>query len=194
MPKFDLFMAGIGGQGILTISDILCTAAAEKNLTVNYYPTKGMSQRGGFVKAQLRIAEKLQGPVIPPQCADLLLAMELSESLKGLPYLKKGGEALVYAHIWAPTAVQLGEAAYPAREQVAEEFSSAKAKLTLIEPWLNSARGENIFVLGAAVGNTALGDLFAPTQIEEIICRKFPKAAEINSKIFRDGLQARNVL
>ena len=194
MAKFDLFLAGIGGQGILTIADILCTAAAEKNLTVNYYPTKGMSQRGGFVKAQLRIAEKLQGPVIPPKSADLLLAMELSESLKGLPYLKTGGEALVYAHVWAPTAVQLGEDAYPAREQVTKEFLAADTKLTMIEPWANSARGENIFVLGAAIGNTALGMLFTPTQVEQIICRKFPKAAEVNSKIFHDGLQARNVL
>ena len=63
--KYDIYITGVGGQGVLTIADILTTAAFKKGLPVNYYPTKGMAQRGGFVKAQLRFGETGVGPRHP---------------------------------------------------------------------------------------------------------------------------------
>ena len=67
--KYDIYITGVGGQGVLTIADILTTAAFKKGLPVNYYPTKGMAQRGGFVKAQLRFGETGVGPRHPGRAA-----------------------------------------------------------------------------------------------------------------------------
>ena len=52
---YDVFLVGVGGQGVLTIGDILAEAALGQGTPVNLYPTKGMAQRGGFVKAQVRL-------------------------------------------------------------------------------------------------------------------------------------------
>ena len=60
--KYDIYLVGVGGQGLLTIADIITAAAVQKGIPVNFYPTKGMAQRGGFVKAQVRLGrEQVQG-------------------------------------------------------------------------------------------------------------------------------------
>ena len=74
---FDIYFVGVGGQGVLTIGEIIAEAAFRKNIPVNFYPTKGMAQRGGFVKAQLRLGRTTVGPSIPEKGADLVIATEV---------------------------------------------------------------------------------------------------------------------
>ncbi len=62
---FDLYFVGVGGQGVLTIGEIIAETAFRKGIPVNFYPTKGIAQRGGFVKAQLRLGREAPGPAIP---------------------------------------------------------------------------------------------------------------------------------
>ena len=65
MNTYDIYLVGVGGQGVLTIGEIIAETAFRAGLPVNFYPTKGMAQRGGFVKAQLRIGRAHPGRRFP---------------------------------------------------------------------------------------------------------------------------------
>jgi indolepyruvate ferredoxin oxidoreductase, beta subunit len=113
MSAYDIYLVGVGGQGVLTIGEIITETAFRVGLPVNFYPTKGMAQRGGFVKAQCRIGRATPGPAIPEGGADLVIATEVSEALKAVKFVKRGGDFVLFAYAWAPTAVMLGKATYP---------------------------------------------------------------------------------
>ena len=99
---FDIYIVGVGGQGVLTIADIITLTATRENVDINYYPTKGMAQRGGFVKAQLRIgrAPDTFSPSISQRSADLVVSMELCETLRAIRYAKPGAEYVVLGEKW----------------------------------------------------------------------------------------------
>ncbi|MDD2569449.1 MAG: 2-oxoacid:acceptor oxidoreductase family protein, partial [Clostridia bacterium] len=62
MKTYDIYIVGVGGQGVLTIGDLISEAAVKANIPISFFPTKGMSQRGGLVKAQLRLCSGDVGP------------------------------------------------------------------------------------------------------------------------------------
>ena len=189
--KLDLYLTGVGGQGILTIADIIMNAAMAKGIHCNYFPTKGMAQRGGFVKAQLRLGKADGGPDISLHAADVVLSMELSESLKAVDYLKKDGDFLVYGYRWLPTEVMLGRAPYPDRDAVMEKVAGGTENGFFLDPALLPAGcSDNIFVLGAAMKHTALGKFFTREEILDAVLKRFPKAAEANTKAFEAGYEA----
>ena len=74
MKTFDIYLVGVGGQGVLTIGEIITETAFRAGKPANFYPTKGMAQRGGAVKAQLRLGRSTVGPAIPERGADLVIA------------------------------------------------------------------------------------------------------------------------
>jgi Pyruvate:ferredoxin oxidoreductase and related 2-oxoacid:ferredoxin oxidoreductases, gamma subunit len=134
MNNYDIYLVGVGGQGVLTIGEIIMVAAFQKGHSVNFYPTKGMAQRGGFVKAQLRISRDAAGAGIPEKGADLVISTEVSETLKAVRFIKPGGDVVLLAYVSAPTDVMIGKAPYPTLEAVAEQVRRAGASLTAIAP------------------------------------------------------------
>ena len=90
--KCDIVLAGVGGQGILSIATVLGFAALENNLYLKQAETHGMSQRGGAVQSYLRLSDKpIYSDLIPLGKADLILSVEPMESLRYLPYLSPEG-------------------------------------------------------------------------------------------------------
>jgi indolepyruvate ferredoxin oxidoreductase beta subunit len=90
--KTDMVIAGVGGQGILSIAAALGSAALDNNLYMKQAETHGMSQRGGDVQSFMRISDKpIYSDLIPKGGADIILSVEPMEALRYLPYLKKGG-------------------------------------------------------------------------------------------------------
>ena len=190
--RYDIYLVGVGGQGILTIGEIIAAAALKKVIPANFYPTKGMAQRGGFVKAQLRLGKDNTGASIAEKGADLVIAMELSESLKALRYLKPGGDFVLYSSVWSPTAVMLGKAPYPTLEEVREEIKKLTDKLFLVTPgqrpdFEGQAVPENVFVLGAACRHSSLSDLFSAEEVKETIKNKWEKGVDRNLYTFNAG-------
>jgi indolepyruvate ferredoxin oxidoreductase, beta subunit len=190
----DIFLVGVGGQGVLTIADILSEASLAANLPVNYYPSKGMAQRGGFVKAQVRIGRESVGPNIPERGADLVIALERSEALKAVRYVKREGQFVLFNNVWAPTAVMLGKAAYPTTEQVQEQIQLAGARLILAEPkqlptYEGKAVSDNVFVLGVVMGHTALSTLLDAEAVGQLLARRWPKAAARNQFGYQAGMR-----
>jgi indolepyruvate ferredoxin oxidoreductase beta subunit len=192
--NYDIYLVGVGGQGLITVGKLLSEAATQEGVPANFYPTKGMAQRGGFVKAQLRLGREVVGPTIAERGADLVIAMELSEALKAVRFAKPGGEFLLYGHVWAPTAVMLGRADYPAREAVLEEIRRSGAQVRYLDPTLPEYEAlkvpANLYVLGAAVGQTRLGEVLSREAVMEAIERHWLQGRDLNRAAFNAGLAA----
>jgi len=193
--NYDIYLVGVGGQGVLTIAELITRAAVAAGIPANYYPTKGMAQRGGFVKAQVRLGRAVVGPRIPEKGADLAIAMEQSEALKAVRYLKLGGDFVLLGRIWQPTAVMLGKAPYPGREAVKEHIRAAGAAVHFLDPGrvpLLDGRPVpyNVYVLGAAVGKTPLGQVLNPAAVAELIAVRWKRGVEANRLAFQAGLEA----
>ena len=191
---FDVFLVGVGGQGVLTIGDLISEAALEKGLPVNFYPTKGMAQRGGSVKVQVRMGRAVVGPEMPERSADLVIAMERSEALKAVRYVKPGGDFVLYSHVWEPTKVMLGKADYPTLEQVREKVKEAGGRLYYLDPkdlplYEGRRVPANVYVLGAVLGYTKLNELLDPEEMADIVTNRWEKYAAMNEAAFRAGLR-----
>jgi indolepyruvate ferredoxin oxidoreductase beta subunit len=192
---YDVYLVGVGGQGVLTVGDVLAEAAWRNGIAVNFYPTKGMAQRGGFVKAQLRLGRQVVGPQIPEKGADLVIAMELSEALKAVRFVKPGGDFLLFGHVWQPTAVMLGSAPYPTLEQVVEQVEKAGAKLLYLDPEQVPVHEgvlapANVYVLGAALGHTPLGKALDPAAVGRLVKQRWKRAVGRNRLAFEAGREA----
>src|SRR5664279_4758456 len=115
--KKNIIIAGVGGQGILTIASVIDLAAMNNGLHVKQAEVHGMSQRGGAVESHLRISDtEIFSDLIPRGKADLILAIEPMESLRYLPFLSKDGV------IVTATEAFKNIANYPGEESIRAEI------------------------------------------------------------------------
>jgi indolepyruvate ferredoxin oxidoreductase beta subunit len=90
--KRDIILSGVGGQGILSIANVIGLAAIEAGLFIKQAEVHGMSQRGGDVQSNLRISDKeIASDLIPMGQCDMILSVEPMESLRYLPMLASNG-------------------------------------------------------------------------------------------------------
>jgi len=192
---YDVYIVGLGGQGILTIGDLLAQAAAAKGLKVNFYPTKGMSMRGGMVQGQLRIGRDVVGPALPQKGADLVVAMERSEGYKGIKYVHEGTDFLLYDDAWYTNAVIMGKDKYPELEDVSAAIKASGAKLVVLTkeslPVVNGTPVRaNMFIMGSLLANTGLKEFFTYDDVVKAVNELFPKGAEANLIALKAGYEA----
>ena len=109
----SLLLAGVGGQGILLASDIICKVMMEKGYDVKKSEVHGMAQRGGCVTSHVRYGKKVYSPLARKGDVDIIVSFEKLEALRYLDYLKAGGLVLVNDEEIYPPSVNLGEADYP---------------------------------------------------------------------------------
>ena len=191
--KFDIYLVGVGGQGVLTIGDLITAAAVNAGLVASFFPTKGMAQRGGFVKAQVRLGTVSGGPQIPEKGADLAIAMERSEALKAIRFLRPGGHFVLLNQVWQPTAVMLGKAPYPDLETVQAQVAAAGTTLHTLDPARIPAHEgrpvpANVYLLGAAVGRTPLGAILDANEMAALIASRWKRGVQANRLAFQAGL------
>ncbi len=91
----DIVFSGVGGQGVVVLSDIFCEAAMIDGYDVAKAEIHGMAQRGGSIVAFARIGDKVESPLIETGKADILVGFEVLETTRALPMLKNGGEVIV---------------------------------------------------------------------------------------------------
>jgi len=147
--KIDIILAGVGGQGILSIASVIGTAAVNTGLYLKQAETHGMSQRGGDVQSHLRLSDKeIASDLIPIGKADMIISVEPMESLRYLPLLHENG--------WLITNTQpfINIPNYGNVEDVISEISKLKNKVAIdadqIAKDLGSPRSANMVILGAA--------------------------------------------
>jgi len=195
---YDIYLVGVGGQGVLTIGELIAETAFRKGIPVNFYPTKGMAQRGGFVKAQLRLGRAAIGPAIPEKGADMVIATEVSEALRAVRFIKPDGDFVLFGHVWAPTAVMLGKASYPALDQVLgavkDALSAGGGVHYIAEESLPQFEGspvpDNIYTLAVALKRTRLGQFLAAADVEQAVKTRWKRGVERNVFAFEAGLGA----
>ena len=89
--KLDLFFAGVGGQGVMLVSDIFCEAAIAEGFDVSKAEIHGVAQRGGSINVFVRIGDKVLSPLFEEGTADIIIGFELLETARALPMLKSDG-------------------------------------------------------------------------------------------------------
>ncbi len=109
----NIMIVGVGGQGTLLASRILGRVAIKEGYDVKVSEVHGMSQRGGSVVTYVKYGEKVYSPIIDRGEADLILAFEMLEAMRALPYLKKGGKMIANTQQMNPMPVITGAMEYP---------------------------------------------------------------------------------
>ena len=124
--KLDTVFSGVGGQGIVVLSDIYCEAAMLDGFDVAKAEVHGMAQRGGSIVAYARIGDKVESPLIETGKADVLVGFEILETVRALPMLKKNGSVVVNLKYIQPSC--LGSAK-PKKTEELIGFLKAKGKV-----------------------------------------------------------------
>ncbi len=146
-----ILIAGVGGQGILRASDILCRVFMIAGLDVKKSEVHGMAQRGGCVTSHVRYGRKVYSPLAKKNDVDILVSFEKMDTLRYLDYLKPDGTVIINTEEIYPPAVNLGEASYAgdAIEIVRKGFSRVKVVDALsLAKQSGNARTVNTVLLG----------------------------------------------
>ena len=106
--KLDVVFSGVGGQGVVVLSDIYCEAAMLEGFDVAKAEIHGMAQRGGSIVAFARIGEKVETPLIETGKADTIVGFEILETARSLPMLKSGGTVIVNKKLIQPSCMPRG--------------------------------------------------------------------------------------
>ncbi len=147
--KLDIILAGVGGQGILSIAATIGTAALKNNLYMKQSEVHGMSQRGGAVQSHMRISDKpIASDLIPRGSADIIISVEPMESLRYLPYLSPNGWVITNSRPF----VNITD--YPELETIMNEIKKLKNHVALdadqTAKEIGAMKSSNIVMLGAA--------------------------------------------
>lgn len=127
----SILLAGVGGQGILLASDIICKVMMEKGYDVKKSEVHGMAQRGGCVTSHVRYGQKVYSPLAKKGDVDVIVSFEKLESLRYLDYLKPSGMVIVNDEEIYPPSVNLGDADYPKEvyESIRAQFGKDSVKV-----------------------------------------------------------------
>ncbi|OYT60761.1 indolepyruvate ferredoxin oxidoreductase subunit beta [Thermoplasmatales archaeon ex4484_30] len=190
--KKSILFTGVGGQGVLTMANILAKAALEEGFHVLTSEVHGMAQRGGSVVCHVRIGN-IHSPLIPDGGADAIVSMEPLEALRHIEKISKDGIVLTDITPVIPPNVSIGKAVYPPLEKIFGEMAK-KCKLVKIDALkiakeAGNAITRNIVMLGAL----AEMDVF-PVSKEKILSmvkKSVPeKYVALNEKAFVMGGKA----
>jgi len=184
--KTDIILAGVGGQGILSIAATIGMAALHNDLHLKQAEVHGMSQRGGAVQSNMRISDKpIASDLIPMGAADIILSVEPMESLRYLPFLKEGG--------WVVTNTTpfVNIPNYPEVEEVLTEVKKQKNFIAIdadkIASDIGSKRSSNIVMLGAASPFFEISFESFEEGIRQIFGRKGEDIVNVNLQALRAG-------
>lgn len=186
---FNIYICGVGGQGIGLLSLALAQAAQRSGLKVLACDTHGLAQRGGVVSSHVRLGAGALTPLVPEGGADLVVALERLEALRGAAqYLKKGGKVIYFNTAYQPVSVRAGQAPYPSAEKVAEEVAAMGGLALSVEPGgVADPRMQNSALLGRLQAADLIPGL-SPGILEEVVKEIVPPGAlEENLKIFRSA-------
>ncbi len=184
--KTDLILAGVGGQGILSIAATLGMAALTDNLNIKQAETHGMSQRGGAVVSHMRISDQpIASDLIPMGKADIILSVEPMESLRYLPFLSETG------YVVTNTTPFINIPNYPEVEKVMEEIHRQPRFVAIdadqIAKEIGSPRSSNMVILGAASPFIDISFEKIQNAVKEIFQRKGEEVVALNLKALEAG-------
>jgi indolepyruvate ferredoxin oxidoreductase beta subunit len=186
----SILLAGVGGQGILRASDIICMAVMEAGFDTKKSEVHGMAQRGGCVTSHVRYGAKVYSPLARKGDVDILLSFEKLETLRYLDFLKPDGIIIMDKEEIYPPAVNLGISEYPRDilEQLKDNFKNVVvADALALAREAGNLRAANTVMLGIVSKYIDIKDEIW----ESVLRRSFPeKLVDLNIKAFRLGKEA----
>jgi len=184
--KYDVILAGVGGQGVLSVAAVIALGAKKNGLSVRQSEVHGMAQRGGAVQAHLRLSDRtIVSDLIGKASADMILSMEPIESLRYLEYLKAEGVLITSSD---PVK---NIPNYPDLEGIYSRIRSLPSTRLVgaaeLAQAAGSARSSNMVMVGAASTYLPVEEKYLLAAIEELFSRKGEKVVETNRKAFQAG-------
>jgi indolepyruvate ferredoxin oxidoreductase beta subunit len=186
----SILFAGVGGQGILRASDIMCMAMMEAGFDVKKSEVHGMAQRGGCVNSDVRYGRKVYSPLAEAGSGEILVSFEKMEALRYLKFISKDASIIVNTEEIYPPSINMGDAKYPddvigfLKKHYSKVISFNAAELALKAGNIKAA---NVVLLGA-VSNLLKVD---KSIWESVIKKSFPqKLVKLNLDAFQMGITA----
>lgn len=182
----NIVLAGVGGQGILSIANVIGIAALKDNLYLKQAEVHGMSQRGGDVQSNLRISDSpIASDLIPYGGGDIIISLEPMESLRYLPFLSKKG--------WVVTNINpfVNIRNYPEMKEVLQELEKIDNLVAFdmdkVAKEIGSPRSSNMVLLGASSPFLGLPVDLIEEGITKFFEAKGEKIVDLNLKSFKVG-------
>lgn len=183
----SIIISGVGGQGVLTASDLLSDVLLKAGFDVKKSEVHGMSQRGGDVISTIRYGQKVFSPMSSLRETDYILAFEKLEALRNINYLRPDGVIMVNDYVWEPLPVAAGFEKYP--EHI-EDTLKKYARHVIIVPAtriageLGNIRATNVVLVGVLAANM---DIDKNLWLEIIREKVPPRFLELNLQAFEKG-------
>ena len=187
--KYDVIIAGVGGQGVLSISAVIATSAMKEGLYVKQSEVHGMSQRGGAVYTNLRLSDQpIYSDLIPKGKASLILSMEPMESLRYLEYMDYNG------HLITSALPEVNIPDYPDLDELLAKINKLPGATIIdtkaLAKEIGTQRATNMIIAGAASHYLPIKEETMKYYIAELFARKGEKIVEMNHKAFELGKAA----
>jgi indolepyruvate ferredoxin oxidoreductase beta subunit len=187
--KRDVILAGVGGQGLLSIAAVIGHAALERRLDLRQCEVHGMAQRGGVVQSHIRYSDApLYSDLVREGTADVILSLEPMEGLRYLPFLRADG-ILVTSSVPVRNIPD-----YPDLERILAEIRSLPRHCVIDAGALAEQAGSpqcaNLVLLGAAAPFLALPTSSLEASLRAVFQGKDPRVIETNVRGFRLGVEA----
>jgi len=200
VTQYNILLAGVGGQGLMLLSQVMGDACTRSGINVVVGAQHGLAQRSGSISAHVRIGDAYS-PLIPYGTADLIIAMDAMEALRYVEYLKQGGTVVMNSRMMHPpleTAPivknRQEKRMYVTLEQVKAQLGKVAGRVIAIDAEKVAAeagnpRTENVVLLGAA--SALSGFPIQSEPLKESVKRVVPeRAVDANLKAFNLGQQA----
>jgi indolepyruvate ferredoxin oxidoreductase beta subunit len=187
--KQDIILAGVGGQGILSIAFVIDNAALKQGFEFKQAEVHGMAQRGGAVQSHLRISDKpVFSDLIPKGAADMILSVEPMECLRYLDYLSPGGIVITSRSPF----INIPD--YPDIDKVLDSLETVTNKVIVDSDELakeaGSPKAQNMVMLGAASPHLILEEENLTEFIRVLFVPRGDKMVEMNLRAFDLGRKA----
>ena len=183
----NILFCGVGGQGILLASEVTAYSLLAVGMEARKSEVHGMAQRGGSVTAQLRYGTKVYSPLISVGEADIVVAFEMMEAARYLPYMHKDTKVIVNTHKIYPPAVATGKMEYP--ENVLDELTSQDIHVKELDAFeiasrVGEVRAVNIVMVGVLSTYLPIEEQVFLDVMNERIPERF---RDVNIKAFQEG-------
>ena len=183
----NILFCGVGGQGILLASEVTAYSLLAVGMEARKSEVHGMAQRGGSVTAQLRYGAKVYSPLISVGEADIVVAFEMMEAARYLPYMHKDTKVVVNTHKIYPPAVATGKMEYP--ENVLDELTSQNIHVKELDAFeiasrVGEVRSVNIVMVGVLSTYLPIEEQVFLDVMNERIPERF---RDVNIRAFQEG-------
>jgi len=189
MKSLNMLFVGVGGQGILTASDIAAQVGLDLGLDAKKSEVHGFAQRGGVVESHVRWAPSVGSPTCEKGTVDILVAFELLEAARWIDWLRDSGTVVVNRQRLVPMSVSIGDAQYPEEEEILTALRQRAGRVLVVDALPLAERAGNVRTVNTVILGALSTLLETPPDVwEQAILRRVPpRYRDVNAAAFKLG-------